>query len=161
MNRFHVHLGVPDLEQSIRFYTAMFGAEPTVREADYAKWLLDDPAVNLAISARGATPGVNHLGLQVGSDEELQQLRERARAADLSVVEEDGAACCYAKSDKHWITDPAGVAWETFHSLGSIPVFGEVPANQTTDAGTPSESVCCPTPPAAAEAGETRSGCCA
>ena len=164
MNRFHVHIGVENLDESIRFYSALFGAEPTVRKDDYAKWMLDDPAVNLAISSRGATPGINHLGLQVDSDDALQAMRERARAADLSMLEEDGAACCYARSDKHWITDPSGVAWETFHSLESIPVFGA----PRPVADTPAAGVCCPSAPAAESAvcspdspsAEARSGGC-
>lgn len=160
MKRFHVHLSVPAIDESVRFYSAMFGAEPSVRKDDYAKWLLDDPAVNFAISARGATHGVNHLGLQVESDEQLQALRTQAEAADMAVLTEDGASCCYARSDKHWITDPAGVAWESFHSLGDIPVFGEDtdPAAKVESAGA---SVCCPPQGEAPKpADEASRGCC-
>ena len=109
MKRLHVHVAVADLAASIRFYSAMFAAEPTVTKDDYAKWMLDDPRVNFAISARGATPGLNHLGVQVESADELAEM---------------GTACCYAKSDKYWATDPQGIAWETYHTLDSIPVFG-------------------------------------
>lgn len=154
MKRFHVHIAVPDLAESIAFYRKMFGAEPTVSKPDYAKWMLEDPRVNFAISARGASTGVNHLGFQVDSAEELTQLREQAEKADLAAVEEAGAACCYANSNKHWITDPAGIAWESFHSLGEIPVFG-APGGEPQS--TPADSVCCP--PAAAKAA-TASGCC-
>ncbi|HEX4884062.1 MAG TPA: ArsI/CadI family heavy metal resistance metalloenzyme [Casimicrobiaceae bacterium] len=126
MKRFHVHLAVPDLEQSIRFYNGLFGTEPTVRKPDYAKWMLDDPRVNFAISQRGRTAaGLNHLGLQVESGDELAGVRERFAAADAAhVADQPGASCCYAKSDKHWVTDPQGIAWEAFHSLDTIPVYG-------------------------------------
>ncbi|HWZ73961.1 MAG TPA: ArsI/CadI family heavy metal resistance metalloenzyme [Casimicrobiaceae bacterium] len=124
MKRFHVHVAVSDLEQSIRFYSTLFGGEPSVRKTDYAKWMLDDPRVNFAISRRGSA-GVNHLGLQVETADELAGMRERLMAADRGMVEEKDANCCYARSDKYWVTDPAGIAWETFHSLGEIPVYGE------------------------------------
>ncbi len=125
MKRFHVHVAVQDLGSSIRFYSSVFGSEPSVVKPDYAKWMLDDPRVNFAISQRGATPGVNHLGIQVDSDEELSELRDRVAAADIQARDEMGANCCYAKSDKYWVEDPQGVAWETFHTLASIPVYGE------------------------------------
>lgn len=125
MKRFHVHVSVKDLSESIRFYSKLFGATPSVTERDYAKWMLDDPRVNFAISRRGRTAGVNHLGFQVDSDSELQDLRTQAASAELTAIDETGASCCYAKSDKYWIEDPQGIAWETFHTLGNIPVFGE------------------------------------
>ncbi len=125
MKRFHVHVAVADLENSIRFYSSLFGAQPIVTKDDYAKWMLDDPRVNFAISRRGDAPGVNHLGIQVESDEELIDMRGRLSQADGPVVEQADAACCYAASNKHWVQDPQGVAWETFHTLSSIPVFGE------------------------------------
>jgi catechol 2,3-dioxygenase-like lactoylglutathione lyase family enzyme len=153
MKRFHVHLGVNDLDQSIRFYSNLFGVEPTVRKGDYAKWMLDDPRVNFAISRRGNAPGVNHLGLQVESDDELAAVRGRFAAADTStIVDEPNVSCCYAQSDKHWVTDPQGIAWEAFHTLGTIPIFG------AEDAQSASSSACCSTAtaePAAATA------CCA
>lgn len=125
MKRFHVHLSVPDLEASIRFYSGLFGIGPTVEQPDYAKWMLDDPRVNFAISQRGARPGLDHLGLQADSAEDLAALRERFVAAQSGrVVDEPGARCCYAVSDKHWVADPQGIAWEAFHSLGTVPVFG-------------------------------------
>jgi catechol 2,3-dioxygenase-like lactoylglutathione lyase family enzyme len=125
MKRFHVHVAVADLESSIRFYSSLFGAQPAVAKDDYAKWMLDDPRVNFAISKRGDAPGVNHLGIQVESDEELLEMRGRLSQAEQPVVEQAGAACCYAASNKHWVQDPQGVAWETFHTLSHIPVFGE------------------------------------
>lgn len=126
MNRFHVHVSVKDLSESIRFYSKLFGTEPSITKSDYAKWMLDDPRVNFAISHNkcGSTTGVNHLGLQVDSEEELSALEMRFADAGLTGVEEHGASCCYAKSDKTWLQDPQGIAWENFHTLGSVPVFG-------------------------------------
>jgi predicted enzyme related to lactoylglutathione lyase len=125
MKRFHVHVHVDDLGKSVAFYSNLFAAQPTRLEADYAKWMLDDPRINFAISTRGAKPGVDHLGFQTDSDEELAELRIRAQTADMAVLDEDETTCCYARSDKHWITDPQGIAWEHFHTLENIPVFNE------------------------------------
>jgi catechol 2,3-dioxygenase-like lactoylglutathione lyase family enzyme len=125
MKRFHVHVAVQDLAASVRFYTSVFGAEPSVLKPDYAKWMLEDPRLNFAISQRGAAVGVNHLGIQVDSAEELTALREQVAKAEIEARDEIGANCCYAKSDKYWVQDPQGIAWETFHTLGRIPVFGE------------------------------------
>lgn len=124
MKRFHVHVSVEDLEANIRFYSTVFGQEPAVRKDDYAKWMLDDPRVNFAISRRGAQPGLDHLGVQVDCDEELQGLRAQVQRAGIAALDQPGASCCYAQSDKYWITDPQGIAWETFCTLDSIPVFG-------------------------------------
>ncbi len=125
MKRFHVHVGVRDLQQSIRFYSAMFAAAPTVSKPDYAKWMLDDPRVNFAISTRAEKAGVDHLGIQAEDDAELEQIGSRLAQADVSLVPQKGASCCYAKSDKYWTLDPQGIAWESFHSLASVPVYGE------------------------------------
>lgn len=124
MKRFHVHVVVPDLSKSIDFYSALFAQDPSVRKPEYAKWMLDDPRVNFAISERGTTPGVNHLGFQVDDNAELETLHVRLNKAGETVVAEEGVDCCYAKSDKYWVQDPSGIAWESFHSLGSVPVFG-------------------------------------
>jgi catechol 2,3-dioxygenase-like lactoylglutathione lyase family enzyme len=121
MKRFHVHVSVGNLDEGIAFYSKLFGDEPTVRKADYAKWMVDDPRINFAISVRGGKPGINHLGFQLDSDEEFRAMHAQLAAADAGLVEELGAHCCYANSDKYWVTDPAGVAWETYHTLGSIP----------------------------------------
>jgi catechol 2,3-dioxygenase-like lactoylglutathione lyase family enzyme len=153
MKRFHVHVAVPHLADGIRFYSTLFGAEPAVRKDDYAKWMLDDPRVNFAISQRGGASGVNHLGFQVDSGEELEAMHAQLSAADDSIVAEKEANCCYAVSDKYWVTDPAGVAWETFHSLGSIPIYGADRASQHESG----QSDCC----AAAEGAEAKSACCA
>jgi catechol 2,3-dioxygenase-like lactoylglutathione lyase family enzyme len=128
MKRFHVHAHVADLAASIDFYTRLFGAAPTRVEADYAKWMLDDPRLNFAISTRGGTPGIDHLGIQADSAEALADLRERARAADAPVLDEGETTCCYARSDKHWVTDPQGIAWEHFQTLGDIPIFRQAAA---------------------------------
>ena len=124
MKRFHVHVGVHDLKQSIRFYTALFAAEPTVRKDDYAKWQLEDPRSNFAISTRPGKAGVDHLGLQAENGEELEEIGSRLAQADVSVMAQKGASCCYAKSDKYWTIDPQGIAWESFHTLDSAPVYG-------------------------------------
>lgn len=125
MKRLHVHVSVKDLTASIRFYQTLFGAEPTVTKTDYAKWMLEDPRVNFAISTHRQPVGVNHLGFQVDTDEELRGMRAQLEAADSRMLGESEQPCCYAKSDKYWVTDPTGIAWETFHTLGSIPVYGE------------------------------------
>jgi catechol 2,3-dioxygenase-like lactoylglutathione lyase family enzyme len=113
---------VSDLARSIRFYSKLFGAEPTRVEADYAKWMLDDPRINFAISTHHQPVGVKHLGFQVDSAEELGDMQAQLLAADAQMVQESDQACCYARSDKYWVTDPTGIAWETFHTLGTIPV---------------------------------------
>ena len=125
MKRFHVHVSVDDLATSIRFYTSVFGQEPSVRKDDYAKWMVDDPRINFAISKRGREAGVNHLGIQVESDEELGELRGRMASADVALLDQTNASCCYAKGNKYWVMDPQGVAWETYHTMDSIQTFGE------------------------------------
>lgn len=124
MKRFHVHVSVEDLDANVRFYSSVFGQAPSVRKDDYAKWMLDDPRINFAVSRRGASPGLDHLGVQVESEEELVTLRAQVGGAEIAALDQVGANCCYAKSDKYWITDPQGIAWETFHTLDSIPVYG-------------------------------------
>ena len=127
MKRFHVHMHVDDLAKNIAFYSALFGALPARQEPDYAKWMLTDPPVNFAISTRGDKPGVDHLGIQVDSAEDLQVLKANASEADMALLDEGETTCCYARSDKYWVTDPQGVAWEQFHTLDSIPVFSQKP----------------------------------
>jgi hypothetical protein len=149
MKRFHVHVSVEDLPAAVRFYSTLFDAAPSAQRTDYAKWMLEDPRLNFAISQRGHAAGVNHLGLQVQSTAELQGLRAQLQAADEGLVEQRGQSCCYARSDKYWITDPAGIAWETFHTLESVPVFGD-------DVRAEAERrACCI--PLAGDAGENRS----
>lgn len=142
MKRFHVHLHVDDLQQSIGFYSTLFAAEPARREADYAKWMLVDPPLNFAISTRGHGSGIDHLGIQTDDAAELAALKARAEAADLALRDEGQTSCCYARSEKHWITDPQGIAWEHFHTLADIPVF-----NDDAAAAAPGAAACCtPTP---------------
>lgn len=123
MKRFYVHVAVENLHQSIQFYSTLFG-EPAVIKADYAKWMVEDPRLNFAISERGRGFGVDHLGIQLDTDAELLALRDRMAAGELPLSEQSNASCCYAKSDKWWTMDPQGVAWETYHILGTIPVYG-------------------------------------
>ena len=143
MKRFHVHVAVKDLQQSARFYSAMFGVQPTVIKPDYAKWMLDDPRVNFAISQRSQTPGVNHLGMQADTDEELEGIHANLLNADGAIVAEKGVHCCYAKSDKYWVTDPQGVAWESFRSLGSVPLYGEDNHRAPAACGSDQPTGCC------------------
>ena len=125
MKRFHVHVAVGDLKQSARFYSALFGMPPTVLKNDYAKWMLDDPRLNFAISERVDAQGVNHLGFQADSADELEEIHTRLQSAGTSIAAEKGAHCCYATSDKYWLQDPTGIAWESFRSLDTIPFYGE------------------------------------
>jgi catechol 2,3-dioxygenase-like lactoylglutathione lyase family enzyme len=124
MKRMHVHVAVDDLSKAVVFYSALFDAKPAVTKTDYAKWMLDDPRVNFAISTRGRQPGLDHLGIQVENPTELQEVYARLRKADGVVVEQGQTACCYAKSQKAWIDDPAGISWETFHTTGESTVYG-------------------------------------
>jgi lactoylglutathione lyase len=138
MKRFHVHLHVENLAQSVAFYSQLFAVEPTRLESDYAKWMLDDPRVNFAISTRGSQAGLDHLGFQTDSPEELAELKARAQKADMALLDEGSTSCCYAESEKHWITDPQGIAWEHFHTLNHIPVFSDQPRPAEASA-----SACC------------------
>lgn len=117
----------------MRFYSTLFGAAPTVSKPDYAKWMLDDPRVNFAISSRGSRTGLDHVGIQTENEFELEDIRARLARADQGMVEQKGVSCCYAKSDKYWVQDPQGVAWETYHTLGEVPVFSESAGQQPTD----------------------------
>ncbi|WP_298209180.1 ArsI/CadI family heavy metal resistance metalloenzyme [Acidovorax sp.] len=152
MKRFHVHMHVDDLAQSIAFYSRLFDAQPARAEADYAKWMLEDPRVNFAISTRGAKPGLDHFGMQTDDAAELAALKARAEAADMALLDEGATTCCYARSEKHWVTDPQGIAWEHFHTLGDIPVFNE--ASVLAAAG-----ACC-APAADAAPTEAKAACC-
>lgn len=143
MKRFHVHVAVSDLSKSIAFYSAIFGEQPNVVKADYAKWMLEDPRINFAISNRGHAPGVNHLGLQAEDEAELEAIHANLQKADTTVLPEKGAHCCYAKSDKYWVTDPQGIAWESFRSLGSVPLYGEEHAAAPAPRGVTEATACC------------------
>jgi catechol 2,3-dioxygenase-like lactoylglutathione lyase family enzyme len=139
MKRFHVHVAVDDLNANIRFYSAIFGAPPTVSKPDYAKWMIEEPRLNFAISDRGAKSGLDHLGFQVDSDEELGELRQKVADAEIAALDQPQSECCYARSDKYWITDPQGIAWETYRTLGEVEVYG-------VDTPKASESAACCAP---------------
>ncbi|MCB1052290.1 MAG: VOC family protein [Acidobacteria bacterium] len=145
MKRMHIHVSVADLDNSIRFYSTLFGQQPTRTEGDYAKWQLENPRVNFAISNRENTPGLNHLSIQVENDDELVEMHERLAQLSAPSVEEKDAQCCYAQSNKYWTQDPNGLIWETFHTLGTVPVFGS----------SKKDAACCVPNPAKS------SGCCA
>lgn len=148
MKRLHLHVSVPDLDQSIAFYTTLFDAPPTVVQPDYAKWMLDDPCVNLAISSRARATGIDHVGIQVDSNAELGELAARLKAAGAEAFDQEATTCCYARSDKSWVTDPAGVRWETFFTHGAATSYGEDEVIPVTA----SASACCAPAPAAAKA---------
>ena len=156
MKRLHVHVGVEDLSASVRFYSTLFGSEPTVLKNDYAKWMLEDPRVNFAISAGNhAAKGIEHLGIQAESTEELGEVYTRLQAADRPVLEEGATTCCYAKSEKSWIADPDGVVWEAFFTNGEATVYGESPELTALSANAAETSCCAPTMPK-----QAASGCC-
>lgn len=154
--RFHVHLNVDDLAASIRFYSALFAAEPTVRKPDYAKWMLEDPRVNFAISNTGRAPGIDHLGIQVDDEAGLATLGQRLDTAGGTVVPEDAAVCCYARSDKLWTEDPQGTRWETFHTFGEATTYHAGEAACATDG-----AACTPDPRAMKPKVDKGSACCA
>jgi len=141
MKRLHVHVSVSDLSQSLGFYSALFAAQPVVVKPDYAKWMLDDPRVNFAISQRGQAVGVDHVGIQVETGAELAELAARLKTAAAPTFDETAATCCYAQSDKTWVSDPAGVRWETFHTFGEAVTYGEDPA--IAEAPPPAAAPCC------------------
>jgi catechol-2,3-dioxygenase len=125
MKRFHVHVAVDNLDESIKFYSSLFDAVPSVSKTDYAKWMLDDPRLNFAISKRGRTPGLDHLGMQVEDAGELAEIANRLHSANQQVLDEGETTCCYAKSEKAWVMDPQGIAWESFLTVGESTVYGE------------------------------------
>ncbi|HOM12862.1 MAG TPA: ArsI/CadI family heavy metal resistance metalloenzyme [Rubrivivax sp.] len=154
MKRFHVHLHVDDPAQSVGFYSKLFAAGPARLEDDYAKWILQDPPLNFAISTRGAQPGIDHLGIQTDDPAEFVGMKARAEAADMALLDEGETTCCYARSEKHWVTDPQGIAWEHFHTLADIPVFNEAVAPE------PTGSACCAPTEAAVAANPEPAACC-
>jgi len=155
MKRFHMHVGVTDLDVSIAFYTHLFGAEPSVVKSDYAKWMLEDPRINFAISMReGAAKGIEHVGLQVEDEDELTEVYARLKAADRPVLEEGATTCCYAKSKKSWITDPDGVVWEAFLTHGGSTTYGGSPdLEQLANADAATGACCVPQAVATTPAG--------
>jgi catechol 2,3-dioxygenase-like lactoylglutathione lyase family enzyme len=143
MKRLHVHVSVADIPDSIHFYSALFAAEPAVVKPDYAKWMLEDPRVNFAISTRGREPGLDHLGIQVETPDELSEVYGRLRNAGGTVIEQGETACCYAKSEKSWIDDPAGISWETFHTTGENITYGDGSGENTARVAHEKQSACC------------------
>ena len=144
MKRLHVHVAVHDLEQSVRFYSALFAAQPAVKKDDYAKWMLEDPRVNFAISTRGGKAGLDHLGIQAEDGAELEDIGSRLAQADVATTAQKGASCCYAKSDKYWTIDPQGIAWESFHTLDSVPMYGQDPRPRAAEIQNAGKAACCP-----------------
>jgi predicted enzyme related to lactoylglutathione lyase len=157
MKRLHVHMAVEDLPKSIGFYSALFAAQPSVVKPDYAKWMLDDPRVNFAISTRGRQPGLDHLGIQVENSDELQEVYARLHEAGGNIIEQGSTVCCYAKSEKSWIDDPAGVAWETFLTSGDSTDYGDGTGERHARVAHEKQSACCA--PQSAPAAVT-SACC-
>lgn len=137
MKRFHMHVGVKDLEKSVQFYSTLFGQKPTKLKDDYAKWMLDDPRLNFAISTRSNEEGVDHLGIQVEDSGELAEITERLKNADLGVYDEGETTCCYAESNKAWVKDPSGLAWEAYQNMADAEVFSVKVASAVDD------SACC------------------
>lgn len=151
MKRLHVHVGVDNLEKSIGFYSTLFAAKPTITKDDYAKWMLDDPRVNFAISTRaGRGEGVDHLGIQVETDAELRELAQRLKAAGETTRDQEATTCCYAQSNKAWVDDPSGIRWETFFTFGDATSYGE---DEPAVAQAQPKQSCCPTP-------TTKPACC-
>jgi catechol 2,3-dioxygenase-like lactoylglutathione lyase family enzyme len=153
MKRFHVHVAVDDLDHSIRFYRTLFASEPVVLKPDYARWMLDDPRVNFAISRRGSGTGVRHLGIQVEDSGELADVYSRLQHAEAPVLEEGATTCCYARSEKSWIEDPQGLKWETFLTVGESTTYG------SEAQASPRSANCCEPKGAASTAAPSR--CCA
>ncbi len=149
MKRLHVHVSVEDISHSVGFYSALFAAQPTVVKPDYAKWMLEDPRVNFAISTRGREPGLDHLGIQVENTDELHEVYARLREAGGDIIEQGETTCCYAKSEKSWIDDPAGIAWETFHTTGESTVYGDGSGENQARTAHEKQNACCAPSPAA------------
>jgi catechol-2,3-dioxygenase len=150
MKRMHVHMGVKSIDEAVKFYSALFGAEPTKQMPDYAKWMLEDPKLNFAISTRSGKEGVEHLGIQVENEAELSEMRQRLSQTEVDVIEEGERVCCYAESNKSWVQDPAGIAWEAYQTMGDAQLF-------STQAES-SESACCT--PVSIPLVAVRSSCC-
>lgn len=143
MKRMHINVGVENIDDSIKFYNALFGAEPVKTKTDYAKWMLDDPRINFAISSRTNKIGVDHLGIQVEKNEELNELRERLKSAEMAMFDEGETVCCYARSEKSWAKDPSGVAWETYRTMEDVQLFaGEKETENSSDSPRPKSSCC-------------------
>jgi catechol 2,3-dioxygenase-like lactoylglutathione lyase family enzyme len=156
MKRLHVHVSVADIAQTVDFYSALFGAQPSVVKTDYAKWMLDDPCVNFAISTRGREPGLDHLGIQVENAQELHEAYARLRQAGGEIIEQGQTTCCYAKSEKSWIDDPAGIAWEAFLTTGDSTVYGDGTGENRARIAHEKQGACCAPQPAAKDTAACR-----
>ena len=157
MKRFHVHVSVDNISNAVGFYSALFATKPAVVKPDYAKWMLDDPRINFAISMRGLAPGLNHLGIQADDSAELQEVYGRLRAAGAPVLEQGQTTCCYHQSEKSWVNDPAGISWETFFTSGEATVYGDSMSEHSGEARVAHAEACCePSPPKV-----TQQPCCA
>ncbi len=159
MKRFHVHVAVENLSQSVRFYSTLFGAPPSVLKLDYAKWMLEDPRVNFAVSQRGGAPGLSHLGIQAENEGELAEVYQRLAAAERPVMEEKDTTCCYARSEKQWIADPQGIAWETFLTHDEATVYGTSAPIAALASPAAADAPCCG-PPSEPPAPPATSVCC-
>jgi catechol 2,3-dioxygenase-like lactoylglutathione lyase family enzyme len=160
MKRLHLHVSVPDLGQSIQFYETLFGAPPSVVKDDYAKWMLEDPRVNFAISAHDRPAGVDHVGIQVDSVTELGELAGRLKAAGAQTFDEQATTCCYAQSDKSWVADPAGVRWETFYTFGEATTYGTSEALAALESSAQPATACCGAAPQVAPEPAAATACC-
>lgn len=151
MKRLHLHVKVNDLEQNIHFYSQLFGAEPEKVKDDYAKWMLDDPRINFAVSTRASQTGLDHFGIQVDDEQDLSNLRDHLKSTDINIDKEGETSCCYAKSDKTWVSDPNGIAWEIYQTMSDVELFTE-DANNIQE-----NSACCAAPP---KAKTEKTSCC-
>jgi len=158
MKRMHVHVSVENIGKAVSFYSALFAAKPAVVKDDYAKWMLDDPRMNFAISTRGREPGLDHLGIQVESPTELHEVYARLKEASGTVIEQGETTCCYAKSEKSWIDDPAGISWETFHTTGETISYGD--GTGENEARVAHANACCVPASATKPVNKTASACC-
>ncbi len=161
MKRMHIHVGVKNIAEGVKFYSALFGAEPTKQMPDYAKWMLDDPRLNFAISTRSGKQGVDHLGFQVDDEKALSALREQLRQADIATFDEGETVCCYAESDKSWLQDPAGIAWEAYQTMSDAQLFSDKKASADNACCTPVSIPLVAAPASCCEPSDNNnSGCC-
>lgn len=160
MKRMHIHVGVDNISESVKFYSALFGAEPAKQMPDYAKWMLDEPQVNFAISTRSGNKGVDHLGIQVDNEAELGEMRQRIGQADIDVIDEGETVCCYAESDKSWVQDPAGITWEAYQTMGDAQLFSKTESKAESACCSPVSIPVVADNTACCEPSDNNSGCC-
>lgn len=160
MKTMHIHVGVDNISESVTFYSALFGAQPAKVKDDYAKWMLDDPKLNFAISTRSGKQGVDHLGIQVENATELSEMRKRISQAEIDVFDEGETVCCYAESDKSWLQDPAGIAWEAYQTMGEAQLFSEKETSTDSACCAPVSIPVVAAEPSCCEPSDNESGCC-